>query len=130
MRLYEPTPFVVGNTIELSETARHYLMNVLRLQVNDALVLFNGQGGEYQATITRLSKKQLQVTINAFCDKELESPLSIHLAQSLPKGDKLEYITQKAVELGVASITPIIAERCQGRLAKTQEQKKLIRLQQ
>lgn len=130
IRLYEPVPLVVGESIELSEHAKHYLLTVLRLRLQDELILFNGEGGEYHATITHLSKKQLQVTINHFQDKDLESPLQIHLAQSLPKGDKLDYITQKAVELGVASITPIIAERSQGRLSKEQAQKKRARLQE
>jgi 16S rRNA (uracil1498-N3)-methyltransferase len=92
-------------------------------------VLFNGKGGEFHAIVAHITKKQINVSVGAFHQKEVESSLQIHLAQSMPRGDKLDYIVQKAVELGVFSVTPIIAERSQGRLSKEQEQKKLTRLQ-
>lgn len=127
-RLYDPTPFMIGHTIVLHEHAHRHL-NVLRLTVNDSITLFNGDGNDYTATITELTKKESRVTITQAIENNTESPVSITLAQSLPKGDKMDYIVQKAVELGVTSITPIIAERSQGRLSKEQEQKKVARLQ-
>lgn len=128
IRLYEPQSLAQGLTITLGEHATHHL-NVMRARVNDEVVLFNGTGGEYQASIVHITKKQIQVAITDFSNRDLESPVAIHLVQGIPKGDKMDFIVQKAVELGVASITLVTAERSQGRLSKEQEQKKLLRLQ-
>jgi len=128
IRLYEPQPLSIGQRIILGERAHHYLCNVLRIKSNEQMTLFNGQGGEYQGEIIDISKKQVTVAITAFNDREVESPIAIHLAQGMPKADKLDYIVQKAVELGVASITPVVAERSQGRLSNEQAQKKTTRL--
>lgn len=129
IRLYEQGLLTVGQMIALSEHANHHLLTVLRAKVQDEVILFNGNGHEYKAMITQIAKKQIHVLIQSVEEKNIESPLHIHLAQSIPRSDKMEYIVQKAAQLGVTSITPIIAERSQGRLSKEQEQKKAARLQ-
>jgi len=127
-RLYEPQALAIGSELTLGSRALRYLQTVLRAKIADSVTLFNAQGGEYQASIIAISKKEVRVVISEFIDHDLESPLAIHLAQGLPKGDKLDFIVQKAVELGVTMITPIITERTQGRLSKEQAQKKQERL--
>lgn len=129
IRLYEQNTLTVGQISALSEHANHHLLTVLRAKMQDEVVLFNGDGCEYKAVITQITKKQIHVLIQSVDEQDVESPLQIHLAQGIPRGDKMDYIVQKAVELGVTSITPIIAERSQGRLSKEQEQKKAARLQ-
>lgn len=128
VRLFEPQALKVDETISLSERANHHLLTVLRKNVDDEITLFNGEGGEYRCVITRMTKKQAFITVKSYIDQEVESSLKIHLVQAIPKADKLDFIVQKATELGVTSITPIIAARSQGRMSEEQMKKKEARL--
>ena len=130
IRLYEPKQWQAEDSLILSDNACHHIRNVLRAEVNDHLILFNGQGGEYEAEITEIAKKRVTVKIIRYLAIERESPLTLHLAQGLTRSDKMDYIVQKATELGVTSITPIVAERSQGRLSTEQAKQKITRLQQ
>lgn len=85
---------------------------VLRMQTGQELMLFNGQGGQYPATILEVGKKQVQVQLAELDPSEVESPLHIHLGQVISRGDKMEFTIQKSVELGVNTITPLFSERC------------------
>ncbi len=124
-RLYQAVPLAIKSTLRLDEKASHHLARVLRAQVGNHLILFNGTGGEYAAVITRLDKKGVDVTITAFNDREAESPLHLCLAQGLARGEKMDFIIQKAVELGVQSIVPLVTERCNVRLDSEREEKRL-----
>jgi 16S rRNA (uracil1498-N3)-methyltransferase len=124
-RIYQPIPLSPNTTVRLDEKASHHLARVLRASVGEALTLFNGQGGEYTAIITQIDKKAVQVQLNDFNPREAESPLNIHLAQGLARGEKMDYIIQKAVELGVKKVIPLITERCNVRLEGEREEKRL-----
>ena len=128
IRIYEPALLTIGHSHSLGERGHHHLLHVLRAKMHDSLVLFNGDGCDYHAEIRAITKKHVEVQVLDKKETDFESPLSIHLAQCLPSGDKMDYIVQKAVELGVKAITPIIAERSQGRLHGEQAQKKIARL--
>ena len=127
IRIYQAGQYTPGQTIELSTTASQHVGVVLRMQPGESLVLFNGENNEFPATISAVHKKTVHVTI---IDKQLisrESPRALHLAQAISKGDRMEWVIQKAVELGVASITPLMTSRCvvridADRLAKKQLQ--------
>lgn len=125
MRIYQPVSLVVGNTLELDSKAQHHLVHVLRASVGDVLTLFNGQGGEYTAHISRITKKSVEVMIQDFTPREVESPMHIQLAQGIARGEKMDFIVQKAVELGANSIIPLLTERCNVRLDKEREAKRL-----
>lgn len=88
----------------------HHALKVLRLRVGDALVLFDGNGGEYPACIEDAGR-QVVVRLGDWQARECESPLSVTLVQGLPSGDKMDWVVQKAVELGVAAIQPVQTKR-------------------
>jgi 16S rRNA (uracil1498-N3)-methyltransferase len=89
----------------------------LRLRVGDALVVFDGSGGEYQAQILRIDRDRVEVKTGAFRDPVRESPLAVGLVQGLPEADKMDWILQKSVELGAAWIQPVVCERSVVRLS-------------
>lgn len=124
IRIYQPGSYEVGQTIALSATAVQHVGLVLRLGVGDQIILFRGDNHEYQAVLHSVQKKSIQVTIQTKSYVNRESPRRIHLAQGIAKGDKMEWIIQKAVELGVASITPLITDRTVVRLGVQRLEKK------
>lgn len=124
-RIYQPVSLQPGARIHLTDAASHHLSRVLRANLNDAVTLFNGEGGEYQTVIAEINKKGVIVTVNEFLPREAESPIQIHLLQGVARGEKMDFIVQKAVELGVNTITPVVTERCNVRLDKEREAKRL-----
>lgn len=115
-RFYCPQPLVSGNTIELPEAVAHHL-HVVRLQPGAALTLFNGEGGQYRATLVETGKRRATAVIDAHEAIEAEVPYPVTLAQGLPEGSKMDWIIEKAVELGVAAIQPLAAARSVVRLS-------------
>lgn len=115
-RLYFDGILNRGSTVELSASDAHYVSRVLRLSLNDNVVLFNGSGGEYRCSIERLSKKHVAVKVVEWVDINNESPLTITLAQAISRSDRMDFAVQKAVELGVNHIVPIVTERCNVKL--------------
>lgn len=111
-RLYQNTELNLGKDCPLTPEAHHHLTRVLRARVGDPIILFNGQGGEYQANITEISRKQTHVGITHFIDNDIQSPLKIHLGQGIARGEKMDFMLQKAVELGVSEITPLFTDKC------------------
>ena len=115
-RFYCPQPLVNGSTVELPEAVAHHL-HVVRLQPGAALTLFNGEGGQYRATLVETGKRRATAVIDAHEAIEAEAPYSVTLAQGLPEGSKMDWIIEKAVELGVAAIQPLAAARSVVRLS-------------
>jgi len=111
-RLYVDSPLNVGGRIELDDDAAHYVRSVLRLKQDQAIVVFNGQGGEYHARFSEVSRKAVRVEIESHVARDVESPLAIHLGLGISRGDRMDWAVQKAVELGVTQLTPLITERC------------------
>jgi len=127
VRIYHSGRLQTGNTLFLNEDAANHVGRVLRMQTEQSLQLFNGDGYNYTAVITDVSKKQIQVRIDNMTANPVESPLRIHLGQGISRGDRMDFAIQKAVELGVTEITPLFTERCgvklEGdRLSKRNEQ--------
>jgi 16S rRNA (uracil1498-N3)-methyltransferase len=117
---------VPANTpITLAAEASHHLAKVLRMQVGDALILFNGDGSEYPATIAAIDKRSVYVAIENVVDTTRESPLHLHLGIAISKGERMDWIVQKATELGVTQITPLYSERVEVRLQGERAEKKL-----
>ncbi len=124
-RVYCPENLNVNETAVLSEATSHYLSRVLRIAVKDSITVFNGQGGEYLAEITRIDKKHVTLFIQQFIDREAESPIQITLAQGMARGEKMDFIIQKACELGVNTIQPLITSRCNVKLEGEREEKRI-----
>jgi 16S rRNA (uracil1498-N3)-methyltransferase len=110
-RFYLPTPLTVGVTTRLDANAFHHAARVLRLKPGEEIVLFNGVDGAFAATLTEVGKRDAWARVTATLPGEMESPLRITLAQGVSRGDKMDYLVQKAVELGVAIIQPLVTER-------------------
>jgi len=125
VRIYQAGDYSVGQRVELSPEAAQHTAVVLRMQAGESLTLFNGTQCEFEATITQVKKKQVVVSINYCKEISRESPLQIHLGQAISKGDRMEWVMQKSVELGVHSITPLISERCVVKLDKERMLKKV-----
>jgi 16S rRNA (uracil1498-N3)-methyltransferase len=106
-RVFLDAPLAQGNDISLEDAPAHHLARVLRLREGDALTLFNGRGGEWHAEF--LGKRR--VRLGRFSDIERESPLRVTLVQGVSSGDRMDYTIQKAVELGVAAIQPVLTKR-------------------
>ena len=92
--------------------------------MGEEVTLLNGEGGEYVAVITRIDKKTVAVQLNEFFSRDAESPLKLTLAQGISRGEKMDYTIQKAVELGVSRIVPLLTERCNVKLDEERRQKR------
>ena len=123
-RFYCPQPLTIGATITLPEHVAHHVQ-VVRLAAGDHLTLFNGEGGEYTATINTVEKKRVTADIKLFEPREVELPYAITLAQALPEASKMDWIIEKAVELGVHAIQPLASQRCVVRLSAERAVKKM-----
>ncbi|MEO4181017.1 16S rRNA (uracil(1498)-N(3))-methyltransferase [Acinetobacter pittii] len=124
-RFFIETELTVGSTIQLTESVFHHWVRVLRAQLQEQATLFNGQGGEYLATLTEINKKNAFVTIENFTPANRAAPFKAVLGQVMSKGDRMDYAIQKATELGVSQIQLLTSERCEMRLRYDRDQKKL-----
>jgi 16S rRNA (uracil1498-N3)-methyltransferase len=115
----------VGLEAALPDDVAHHALRVLRLNPGDDIVLFDGGGGEYAATITRVSKRDVWARIERFDAVERESPIAVTLAQAIVATDTMDAIVRHAVELGVAAIQPIVSERSARFPAAAHGQKRL-----
>ena len=122
-RFYCPQPLAVGLTIDLPDTVAHHA-HVLRLQAGAELCLFNGDGADYSAQLVAVDKRRASARIAARSVRDAELPYAITLAQALPEGSKMDWIIEKAVEMGVAAIAPLAAQRCVVRLSGERAEKK------
>lgn len=124
-RVFQNRPLDFPLQFYLDEAAANHLITVLRLDVHNQIILFNGDGNEYPAIITHINRKSVEVNIKNKIEKNRESPLKIHLGQAIAKGERMDLIVQKATELGVTEITPLFSTRSEVRLKGEREQKKL-----
>ncbi len=100
IRIYQTGSLALGEC-QLDEKASHHLARVLRVNAGDKISVFNGAGGEYQAVIRAFSKKHVTVELVQFIEREAESPAHLILAQGIARGEKMDFVIQKAVELGL-----------------------------
>jgi 16S rRNA (uracil1498-N3)-methyltransferase len=124
-RIYTNSALAQGSTAELDDNAAQHVGRVLRMQPGQELLLFNGDGNDYPATISSASKKNVEVQVGTPEANTTESPLEIVLGQTLSKGDRMDYAVQKAVEMGVTRIVPLTTERCDVKLKGDREDKRL-----
>ena len=123
-RFYCPAPLHTGLALSLpAGAARH--VQVLRMQPGEALTLFNGEGGEFDATITRMGRSDVDVEVGVHHPVEREAPRAVHLLAGITANERMDWLVEKATELGVASITPLVAERSVLKLKGERADKKL-----
>ncbi|MEE9451347.1 MAG: 16S rRNA (uracil(1498)-N(3))-methyltransferase [Gammaproteobacteria bacterium] len=111
-RIFQSIPLHSNQILELDNQASHHLLRVLRLKVGNPITLFNGEGGEYGGQLCVIKRNRVSVKVGDFRPHECESPCAIHLAQAISKSASMDLIVQKAVELGVHTITPILSQHC------------------
>jgi 16S rRNA (uracil1498-N3)-methyltransferase len=122
-RFYCPAPLAIGATLDLpAGAARH--VQVLRMQPGQSITLFNGQGGEFEATIERMGRSDVAVTVVSHDPVEREAARAVHIVLAMPANDRMDWLVEKAAELGVASIQPLVAERSVLRLSGERADKK------
>ncbi len=124
-RLFCPINLSHRAQATLPSGAAHHAIRVLRLKLGDEVRLFNGEGGEYEASIHRVDKDSVAVDIGRHHDVELESNVRVCLAQAITTGEKMDYTLQKAVELGVARIQPLQTKRSVVKLNEERAEKRL-----
>jgi 16S rRNA (uracil1498-N3)-methyltransferase len=123
-RFHCPAPLQTGLTLSLpTGAARH--VQVLRLQPGDVITLFNGEGGEFDACVTRMSRSDVEVEVGVHHPVEREAARAVHLLAGITANDRMDWLVEKATELGVASITPLVAERSVLKLKCERADKKL-----
>jgi 16S rRNA (uracil1498-N3)-methyltransferase len=122
-RFFCPLPLAAGLAVDLPEAVAHHL-HVVRQQPGAVLTLFNGTGGQYSATLLEVGKRRASARVDAFEDIDVELGYTITLAQALPEASKMDWIVEKAVELGVAAIVPLAAQRCVTRLSGERAEKR------
>ena len=123
-RFHCPVPLASGQTLSLPPgAARH--VQVLRLQPGAVITLFNGEGGEFEATVTRMGRSDVEVAVGVHHAIEREAPRAIHLLAGITANERMDWLVEKATELGVASITPLVAERSVLKLKGERADKKL-----
>lgn len=124
-RVYYAEGFKASETINLTEQPHLHLSRVLRKKIGENIVLFNGKGDSIAAEIIKIDKKQTTLKLQ---DKPISTPkptLDITLGQVIAKGDKMDFVVQKATELGINSIYPLRSERCDVKLNHQREEKRL-----
>lgn len=124
-RIHTTESLQLSQTVTLENDRRHYLVQVLRLKEGDTVHVFNAQDGEFVGEIESVSKQAVAIKLTQPVENKTESPIVIHLGQALVSRDKMDLIIQKAVELGVHSVTPILTEHANVKLKSERLDKRL-----
>ena len=124
-RVYVEETLAAGKSFTLEGSAANHVMRVLRLREGDTLTLFDGRGGEYTARISGFRRDSVQVEVQEHRAVERESKLNLTLAQGISRGERMDWVMQKATELGVTRIVPVITERTVVKLDERQRERKV-----
>ena len=122
-RFYCPLPLVSGQVVDLPATAARHVQ-VLRMQPGHSLTLFNGEGGEFSAEVQHMGRSDVRVVVGEHRHVECEAAIQVHLAVGMPANERMDWLVEKATELGVHRITPLMTERSVIRLTGERAEKK------
>jgi 16S rRNA (uracil1498-N3)-methyltransferase len=122
-RFYCPLPLISGQVVDLPPTAARHVQ-VLRMQPGHSLTLFNGEGGEFSAEVQHMGRSDVRVVVGEHRDVECEAACQVHLAVGMPANERMDWLVEKATELGVHRITPLMTERSVIRLTGERAEKK------
>jgi 16S rRNA (uracil1498-N3)-methyltransferase len=125
-RVYVDTALIPGSLVELPPDTASHLARVLRARSGNELILFNGDGREFNGAIETVRGSRVSASVGESRPVDRESPLAITLVQCVPRGDRMDFIVQKATELGVARIVPVLSQRSVVRLDKGQAESKAV----
>lgn len=124
-RVYTDRPLAAGDGVLLEQAPSHHLLRVLRLKPGDPVALFNGDGNEYRAVLENTEQKCARLSVQGMICPQRESRLTISVGQGVSRGERMDLVVQKAVELGVQAITPLWTRRSQVRLSGDRLDKRL-----
>ena len=125
IRIHVDLPLTAGSEVSLPQQAAEHVVRVLRMNVGDPLTVFNGDGHDYSGSITATGKREVVLRVDEAQAVHNESPLALTLAQGVARGEKMDLIVQKATELGVARIVPLLTERSEVKLDPARAEKRL-----
>src|SRR5271154_6898516 len=125
-RVYVEAALTPGSAVELPRETGSHLMKVLRARSGDELILFNGDGREFHGAIEAVRGSRVSASVAAGRPVDRESPLALTLVQCVPRGDRMDFIVQKATELGVSKIVPVLSQRSVVRLDAGQAESKAV----
>jgi 16S rRNA (uracil1498-N3)-methyltransferase len=128
-RVYVEAELHSGGSVELARDSASHVAKVLRARSGDELILFDGRGSEYPAVVDAVRGARVTVAVGAAREVDRESPLRITLIQCVPRGDRMDFVVQKATELGVACIVPVLSQRSVVKLDGAQAASKLLHWQ-
>ena len=128
-RFFVNGPLAVGETTVIDSADARHIAGALRMAVGESLTLCDGNGTDYAATITAIGKDAVTVSVDNAAPNATEPSLAVTLYMGMPKGDKLEFVIQKAVELGVTKVVPVVTARSIVRVSGKDAEKKQVRLQ-
>jgi len=124
-RIYTQASLAVDCVVSLDGSTGHYLARVLRTSEGDQVVLFNGDGFDYQATVTKVDRQSVSVQVSGATQRLTESPLRVTLVQAIGRGERMDFTLQKATELGVYAIQPLLSERVGIKLDEKRQSKRV-----
>lgn len=123
-RIYTGQELKSHATLELEPGPSQHVARAMRMRPGDALTVFNGRGGEYPAKISAVGRKSVTLELDEISDMDVESPLAIHLGIAISRGDRMDWVIQKATELGVRSVSPLFTDRTEVKLKGDRADKK------
>jgi len=121
-RFYCPVSLAHGQVLDLPPTAARHVQ-VLRMQPGHTLTLFNGEGGEFSAQVQHMGRSDVRVLVGEHRNVECEAAVQVHLAVGMPANERMDWLVEKATELGVHRITPLMTERSVIRLSGERAEK-------
>jgi 16S rRNA (uracil1498-N3)-methyltransferase len=124
--VYVDTALIPGSLVDLPPDTASHLARVLRARSGNELILFNGDGREFNGAIESVRGSRVSASVGESRPVDRESPLAITLVQCVPRGDRMDFIVQKATELGVARIVSVLSQRSVVRLDKAQSESKAV----
>ncbi len=126
LRLFSPIQVRANASLSLGDEQARYVGRVLRLRPGDALTVFDGNGGEYSATVGKVTKQELNLSVGEHLARDTESPLRIRLVQGISRGERMDLVIQKATELGVHRISPVLTDFSVVKLSPIRAAKRLL----
>lgn len=124
-RFYQANPqLAVGESFELDDDAVGHIARALRMRSGQQIVLFNGDGRDYYATLENVAKRSVSAFIDSCSEPTRQSPLSVELGQGISRGERMDYCVQKTTELGLNRLTPLFTERCEVKINAERQTKR------
>lgn len=124
-RIFVDQALEMDQCLTLTAESAHYLRSVLRIKTGAELILFNGLGGEYRGQVRDVARDHVDIQVQQFHPVDRESPILVHLGLAISRGERMDYAIQKAVELGVQHLTPLLSQRCVVRLDEKKQRQRL-----